>query len=125
MRNLLVKAREIISDEIEAEEKDEVLIREPPTSRPLPLTRSQEATFESVEKLQAQLEDLAEGGQKNKTRSENEKVVVNSENTQKSPVRCELVDTRHGVWYMYIIHLFFLYSESGNSRTIRHNPRLE
>ena len=89
---LLVKAREVIMNEMEAEQTDEVLIREPPSSRPLPLTRSQEATFESVEKLQAQLQNLVEKGDKDETKmksSETEEVAGSGENKQTSPVRCK------------------------------------
>ena len=96
VRELLVKAREIITNEMEAEETDEVFVREPPTSRPLLLTQSQEATFESVEKLQAQLENLVEKGDKDETKrksSETEEVAASGENKQTSPVRCKLVDT--------------------------------
>ena len=98
-----MKAREIITDKMEPEERDEILIREPATSRPLPLTQSQEATFETVEKLQAQLEDLVEGEQKDETigkGSENEKVAVSSANKQTSPVRCKSVGTRCDVYHL-------------------------
>ncbi len=89
-----MKAREIITNEMEAKGTDEVSIREPPLSRPLPLTRSQEATFETVEKLQAQLEDLVETGEKNETKrsSETEEAAASSEGKQTSPVRCKSVD---------------------------------
>jgi hypothetical protein len=96
VRGLLVKAREIITNDMEAEGTDEVSIRKPPLSRPLPLTRSQEATFESVEKLQAQLEDLVETGEKDETKrksSETEEVAASSETKQTSPVRCKSVGT--------------------------------
>ena len=92
VRELLVKAREIITNEMEVEEMDEVFVREPPTSRPLLLTRSQEATFESVEKLQAQLENLVEKGEKEETKRETEEVATSGENKQTSPVRCKSVD---------------------------------
>lgn len=89
-----MKAREIITNEMEAKENDEFFVREPPTSRPLLLTRSQEATFESVEKLQAQLDNLVENGEKDKTVGEDrgsETVAVSGENKQTSPVRCKSV----------------------------------
>lgn len=100
-----MKAREIITNEMETEEKDEVFVREPPSSRPLLLTRSQEATFESVEKLQAQLEDLVENGGRDETSEkdrEGEEAADNSENKQKSPVRCESVQLCDGsciIWF--------------------------
>ena len=92
VRGLLVKAHEIITNEMEAEETDGVSTHEPPTSRPLPLTRSQEATFESVEKLQAQLENLVEKGEEDETKkksSEAEEVAASSEGKQTSPIRCK------------------------------------
>ena len=98
VRELLVKAREIITNEMGAEEMDKVFVREPPpTSRPLLLTRSQEAIFESVEKLQVQLENLVEKGEKEETKrksSETTEVAASGENKQTSPVRCKLVDTK-------------------------------
>ena len=100
VRGLLVKAREIITNEMEAEETDGVSPREPPISRPLPLTLSQEATFESVEKLQAQLENLVEKGEKDaakKKSSETEEVAASSEGKQTSPVRCKSISIIIGI----------------------------
>ena len=88
---LLAKVDEITTSEKELEKKDEVTVRKPPASHPLPLTQSQEATFESVEKLQAQLEELVEGeGEiKERRKGSDSEAVVGKEGKQKSPVRCE------------------------------------
>ena len=78
-------------DAEESVEKDKVPMREPSASRPIPLTQSQEATFESVEKLKEQLEDLVEGEREElneRSEESNEEEVV-SEVKQMSPLRGE------------------------------------
>ena len=108
VRELLVKAREIIADEMEAEETDKASVHEPPTARPLALTRSQEATFESVEQLQAQLENLVEeesDGTKSKLGTDltgTEGVAASGEDKQTSPVRCKSAGTI-GEYIIYAI----------------------
>ena len=95
VRELLVKAREIITDEMEAEETDKASVHEPPPARPLALTRSQEATFESVEQLQAQLENLVleKGSDGTKSKGTDltgtKEVAASGEDKQTSPVRCK------------------------------------
>ena len=88
---LLAKVDEITTSEKKLVKKDEVTVRKPPASHPLPLTQSQEATFESVEKLQAQLEELVEGeGEiKERRKDSDSEAAVGKEGKQKSPVRCE------------------------------------
>lgn len=87
---LLKKARSIIANEMDIEEsneKDEVSIREPPAVRSLLLTQSQEATFENVEKLQAQLEAVVEGEQDDVTSKRQDKVDKDLKVKQMSPLR--------------------------------------
>ena len=94
-----MRAREVITNKLERGEREtEVLAPEPPTSRPLLLTRSQEATFESVEKLQRQLEGLVEGGQQDEidgknSETENAAAAVDGAGAEKAaspgPVRCK------------------------------------
>ena len=109
---LLKKARSIIANEMDIEEsneKDEVSIREPPAVRSLLLTQSQEATFENVEKLQAQLEAVVEGEQDDETSKRQDKVDKDLKVKQMSPLRgtslekmpttlhtCYCIDIMHG-----------------------------
>ena len=91
--DLLVKAREIISNELEESKEDDegVVVRETTASRPLPLTQSQEAAFENMTELKAQLEgQLEEGQDKLSDRTNDEKKEEDTDgrrNSRMSPVR--------------------------------------
>ena len=91
---LLIKTHEIVTNEMvvqESQENNEGFIREPPVSHPLPLMQSQEANFESVEKLQTQLEFLVGGeGETNNMANHNHKDITGGDDDkQTSPLRGE------------------------------------
>lgn len=90
---LLIKTREIVTNEMvvkESQENDEDSLQGPPESHPRPLTQSQGAPFESAEKLHMQLE-VHTGGrehERNNEANDNHKGITDGdEDKQASPLR--------------------------------------
>lgn len=99
--------QQIESAEDSTDGKEEaVQLRDPPTSQPLALTKSQEVAFEKVEKLQTQLESLVEASKKESSQEgseEEEEAKKITEGADEKSKKAKESPFRSKGWCLYLL----------------------